>query len=66
METVTSLKPIIAIALSFFCPILIIISYKKQNLREFWTFVIAFIKFGIIASMLPVVLGGQKIVWQPC
>ena len=62
METVTSLKPFVAVALSFFCPILIIASYKKPNLREFWTFVIAFIKFGIIASMLPVVLGGQKVV----
>ncbi|MBT8352709.1 MAG: monovalent cation/H+ antiporter subunit D family protein, partial [Deltaproteobacteria bacterium] len=62
METVTSLKPIIAIALSFFCPILIIVSYKKPNLRESWTFVIAFIKFAIIASMVPAVLAGQKIV----
>ena len=60
METVTSLKPIIAIALSFFCPILIIVSYKKPNLRESWTFVIAFIKFAIIASMLPAVLAGQQ------
>jgi len=64
METVISIKPFVAIALSFFCPILIIASYKKPNLREFWTFVIAFIKFGIIASMLPVVLGGQKLVYN--
>ena len=62
METVTSIKPFVAIAVSLLGTLFIIASSKKPNLREGCTFVIAFIKLGIISSMVPVVLGGQDIV----
>ena len=56
-----SIKPFLAIMISLFGSLFIIASHKKPNLREFWTFIIAFIKFGIIVSMIPAVLGGQRI-----
>jgi multicomponent Na+:H+ antiporter subunit D len=61
---ITSIKPFLAIMVSLFGSLFIIASYKRPNLREFWTFVIAFIKFGIVVSMIPAVLGGQKIVYD--
>jgi len=64
METIVSVKPVLAVAVSLFGSLLIIVFGKRPNLREFWTFVIAFTKFGIIASMIPVVLGGQKIYYN--
>jgi multicomponent Na+:H+ antiporter subunit D len=59
-----SIKPFLAIMISLFGTLFIIASHKKPNLREFWTFIIAFIKFGIIATMIPAVLGGQKIAYN--
>lgn len=64
MEAIVSVKPVLAVAVSLFGTLLIIVSGKKPNLREFWTFVIAFLKLGIIVSMIPAVLGGQKIVYN--
>jgi len=61
---ITSIKPFLAIMVSLFGSLFIIASYKRPNLRESWTFVIAFIKFGIVVSMIPAVLGGQKIVYD--
>ena len=64
METVVSIKPLLAVSISLFGSLLIIAFGKRPNVRESCTFIIAFIKFGIIASMLPVVLGGQKIFYS--
>jgi len=64
METVVSIKPLLAVSISLFGSLLIMAFGKRPNVRESCTFIIAFIKFGIIASMLPVVLGGQKIFYS--
>jgi multicomponent Na+:H+ antiporter subunit D len=61
---ITSIKPFLAILVSLFGTLFIIASYKRPNLREFWTFVIAIIKFGIVASMIPAVLAGKKIGYE--
>jgi multicomponent Na+:H+ antiporter subunit D len=64
METIVSIKPLLAIAVSLFGTIIIIALNKRPNLREFSTFVIAFLKFGIIASMIPAVLEGTRLVYN--
>jgi len=64
MEAITSIKPVLAVSVSLFATLLIIVSSKKPNLREGWTFLAAFIKLGIVASMIPVVLRGQEIVYN--
>ncbi len=62
METITSIKPVLAVSVSLVITIFIIASGKRPNLREGWTFVAGIIKFCIVASMVPVVLGGKEIV----
>lgn len=37
----------------------IALSGRKPNLREFWTFAAALIKFGLVLSLLPLVLRGE-------
>ncbi len=64
METIISIKPVLAVSVSLFCTFLIIASSRKPNLREGWTFLAGIIKFGIVASMIPVVLGKQEIVYN--
>ncbi len=64
METITSIKPVLAVSISLFCTFLIIASAKKPNLREGWTFLAGIIKFGIVASMIPVILRKQEIVYN--
>ncbi len=64
METIVSVKPLLAVAVSLFGSILIILCGKKPNLRESCTIVIALVKFGIVFSMLPLVLAGKKLVFD--
>jgi len=64
MEAITSIKPVLAVSVSLLCALLIIVSGKRPNLREGWTFLAGIIKFGIVASMIPVVLRGQEIVYN--
>jgi len=61
METIQSAMPLYAIVISLVAVILIGVSGKKPNLREFWTIAAAVIKFSIVASMLPVILEGKVI-----
>jgi multicomponent Na+:H+ antiporter subunit D len=60
METITSIKPFIAVLVSSLA-VLGIISSKKPNVREAWTFAAAILKFLIVVSMLSVVLNGTEI-----
>ncbi len=62
MEPISSVRPLLAVSVSFFGTLLIIASHKRPNLREFWTLVIAVAKFGIVCSMVPFVLDGQPLV----
>ncbi len=62
METITSIKPLLAVMVSLLItPILI--SSRAPNVRESWTFVAATIKFLIVLSMLPIILKGNQIVF---
>jgi multicomponent Na+:H+ antiporter subunit D len=61
METMYSPMPFYAILVSTIAVVLIGISGKKPNLREFWTITAAVIKFSIVASMLPTILDGKTI-----
>ncbi|MFH1242981.1 MAG: monovalent cation/H+ antiporter subunit D family protein [Pseudomonadota bacterium] len=63
METIVSIRPLLAILISSLGTILIIASHNRPNLREFWTFLIAFAKFGIVCSMVPLILDGHEIVY---
>jgi multicomponent Na+:H+ antiporter subunit D len=64
MEAITSIKPVLAVSVSLFATVLIIVSGRRPNLREGWTFLAAIIKLGIVGSMIPVVLRGQEIVYN--
>ena len=62
MNTVVSYKPLYAVLVSLIGAFFILFTKeKRQNLREAWTFIAAFIKFGIVLSMLPVILQGKII-----
>jgi multicomponent Na+:H+ antiporter subunit D len=61
METITSIKPFLAVLVSLVAVIPIVASGSKANLREAWTFLAGIVKFGLVVSMLPLVLGGTVI-----
>ena len=61
METVSSIKPLLAVLVSLVAVIPIVASGSKPNLREAWTFLAGIVKFGLVVSMLPLVLGGTVI-----
>ncbi|MBW1735662.1 MAG: monovalent cation/H+ antiporter subunit D family protein [Deltaproteobacteria bacterium] len=63
METIYSIKPLIAVLVSICAVPLLVLSRKSPNMREGWTFVAAAVKFVIIISMLPAVLEGRQIVY---
>ncbi|MFH1955157.1 MAG: monovalent cation/H+ antiporter subunit D family protein [Pseudomonadota bacterium] len=62
METIISIKPLIAVLVSI-CAVPLLILSKKSNIRETWTFVAAVAKFLIVISMLPAILKGNQIVY---
>ena len=62
METITSIKPFLAVLISLaVTPVLV--SSRAPNVREAWTFVAAAAKFLIVLSMLPTILQGTEIVY---
>ncbi|UCD87685.1 MAG: monovalent cation/H+ antiporter subunit D family protein [Desulfobacterales bacterium] len=62
METIVSIKPLLAVLVSLLVtPILA--SSRAPNVREAWTFVAAVAKVLIVASMVPAVLKGAEIVY---
>lgn len=58
METLITISPVYAIAVSLVGAVLIAVSGSRPNLREFWTISAAAIKFLIVLSMVPAVLAG--------
>jgi len=62
METVISIRPLLAVLVSI-CVIPLLVLSPRPNVREGWTFVAALVKFGLILSMLPSVLQGSEIVY---
>ena len=61
METITSIKPLLAVLVSLVAVIPIVASGSRPNLREAWTFLAGIVKFGLVVSMLPLVLNGSVI-----
>ena len=63
-EVVADVRPLLAVLVSAIAVVLIIASYRHPNVREGWSVLAAFAKFGIVASMLPGVLDGHIYVWS--
>lgn len=64
MVAVHSAMPVYAMLVSLVAIVPIYFSKNQPNVREFWTIAAAFIKFLIVASMLPAVLSGQVIEYK--
>ena len=61
IETITSIKPLLASLVSLAAVPLIVMAGKKPNLREGVTFAAGLVKFALVVSMLGVVLDGKVI-----
>ncbi|UIJ39131.1 monovalent cation/H+ antiporter subunit D family protein [Desulfobaculum bizertense] len=58
MQTIESIRPLLAVCVSLGVMPIIASCGKSPNAREAWTFIAAGIKLAIIASMVPAVLSG--------
>jgi multicomponent Na+:H+ antiporter subunit D len=61
MNDVESIRPSLALLVSLVGTALIVLTRRRPNLREACSLVTALLKFGIVASMLPIVLSGYTI-----
>ena len=61
METITSFSPAFAVLVSLFGAIMILVFSRRPNIREGFSVLAGIIKFGIVASMVPVVMSGKLI-----
>ncbi|RLB91201.1 MAG: monovalent cation/H+ antiporter subunit D family protein, partial [Deltaproteobacteria bacterium] len=61
METIISIKPLLAVLVSLLVIPALISSSDKPNVRESWIFVAGAIALLLILSMLPAVLAGKQI-----
>jgi multicomponent Na+:H+ antiporter subunit D len=62
METITSIKPLLATLTPLLCILLIILSRRIPNLRELWTIIASLVTFSIVASMVNALSSGKVIV----
>lgn len=62
-EQIISIRPFLALLVSLAVIPAIISSSKRPNLREAWTLLASFAKFGLVLSMLPAVLEGHRYVY---
>lgn len=62
-ETIELITPALAVLVSLVASVLILASDKYPNIREGWTFLAAFTKFGLVMSMLPLILDGKIITY---
>lgn len=58
---ITSFTPVLACIVSLLAVLPIVLLRRKPNMREGATFLAAFIKFGLVLSMLPTILAGSTI-----
>jgi multicomponent Na+:H+ antiporter subunit D len=58
VEPIVSYRPLAAVSVSLAAAVLILLSGRRPNLRELWSLLAAFLKFGLVVSMLGDVLGG--------
>lgn len=61
MQTIYSIRPVMAVLVSLIAVVLIGFSHKKANLRESWMIIAALIKLGIVISLIPIILKGQVV-----
>lgn len=61
METIISIKPLLAVLASLLVIPMLVSSSGKPNVRESWIFAAGALKFFIVLSMLPLILGGKQI-----
>ncbi|MGH7846462.1 MAG: proton-conducting transporter membrane subunit [Candidatus Binatia bacterium] len=57
-ESYFSLAPLLAVLISLFAAVLILLSSRRPNVREAWTILAALCKFAVVSSMVPAVLSG--------
>ena len=62
METIISIKPLLAVIVTLFVIPVLVSSSEKPNVRESWIFVAGTIKLILVLSMLPAILSGKQIV----
>jgi multicomponent Na+:H+ antiporter subunit D len=60
LETVFSWVPFLAVLVSLVAVAFIAIPNQRPNMRESWTIIAALVKFGLVASMLPIILSGKS------
>ncbi len=61
VQTIVSIRPFLAVLVSLTTVVLILLSSKRPNLREFWSLAAGIAKFLIVISMAPTVLSGGTI-----
>jgi multicomponent Na+:H+ antiporter subunit D len=62
IETITSIKPLLAAVVSLAAvPLIVLAGRRRPNLREGFTFAAGLIKFALVVSMVGVVLDGKVI-----
>lgn len=61
MQTIISVKPLLAVLASLLAVPLILRTGDRPNLREFWSVLAGVIKFSIVMSMVPTILSGHTI-----
>lgn len=59
MQTYHSVTPLLAVLVSLAGVLLILLSSRRPNLREFWTIAAAAVKFILVLSLLPGALAGR-------
>ena len=62
MDTIISIKPLLAVLVSTIGALLIISAGKKPNLRESWSIIAGVLKLGIVLSMVPAVVYDKKVI----
>ena len=55
-----SMLPLLAVLVSLAAVPAILLSGRRPNLREFWTFAAAFLKFAVVAALVPAALRGES------
>ena len=61
MQTIVSIKPLLAVLSSLLAVPLILRTGDRPNLREFWSILAGVIKFSIVISMAPAIFSGNTI-----
>ncbi|MFP4476088.1 MAG: monovalent cation/H+ antiporter subunit D family protein [Desulfatibacillaceae bacterium] len=62
MEEIYSIRPLLAVCASLVV-IPILASSRNANVRETWTFVAGAVKLALVASLLPLIVAGHKVVF---